>query len=102
MTCATMWAVTSPDYRPTPELQAALREYEDTRAGYERHLAARAALREVVAKELRTQPVTARGIVEYVPWTYETVRTIAREADVPREREPTVEARKKRRRPPKS
>lgn len=80
-----MWGMT--DYSPSPQLAAALAEYEKAQAAEE---SARTNLRAAVADDLKTYDVTNEVIAPHLPWSSETVRGIAREYDVPRKRKPTV------------
>jgi hypothetical protein len=59
---------------------------------------ARDELREAVAEELKTRDVTSDKLADYLPWTGETVRGIAREYGVPHKRKPTVRSIKPKRR----
>ncbi|HEX8807993.1 MAG TPA: hypothetical protein VF760_03270 [Xanthobacteraceae bacterium] len=77
------------DYSPSPQLTAALADYDDTQRAAE---AARVRLRAAVAADLKTYDVTADTIAEHLPWSGETVRGIAREYEVPRRRKPTVKS----------
>ena len=84
------------DYTPSPELIAARTAFEEAQLQLTE---ARQKFRAAVADELRKYAdVTNDVIAEHLPWTAEVVRTIAREYDVPRKRQPTVEAIKRRRR----
>lgn len=80
-----MWGMT--DYSPSPQLVAALAEFEKAQEAEE---VARANLRAAVADDLKTYDVTNEVIAPHLPWSSETVRGIAREYDVPRKRKPTV------------
>lgn len=77
------------DYNPSPQLTAALADYEQATEAAE---AARVRLRAAVADDLKAYDVTADGIATHLPWSGETVRGIAREYDVPRKRKPTVKS----------
>ncbi|MFI2301980.1 hypothetical protein ACH5AL_24505 [Actinacidiphila glaucinigra] len=74
-----------PTYKPSDELKAALREWEES---IQAELDKRHALRRAVADELKATGITNSVISEHLPWTQETVRGIANEYGVPRHRAP--------------
>lgn len=78
---------TPPPYEPSPAFTAALaalaQAEEDLREK-------RQAARKAVADELRTSGVSQAKVAAHTPWTEVTVRSIAKEYDVPPLRKPTV------------
>ncbi|MFC8723714.1 hypothetical protein [Streptomyces bacillaris] len=75
-------------YEPSPRLKAALEALTDAEDLLQQR---RTEVRAAVAEDLRANPeVTNPEMAEHLPWTGETVRSIAREYDVPRKRKPTV------------
>lgn len=75
------------DYQPSPQFKAALEAFDKAQQAAE---TARHALRAAVAEDLKTFDITNDVIAAHLPWSAETVRSIAREYDVPRKRKPTV------------
>ncbi|MFJ6561950.1 hypothetical protein ACIQMV_19230 [Streptomyces sp. NPDC091412] len=72
-----------PPHEPSPELKAAIRDWEDS---VKREQELRQAARKAVADELirfPDLPVAALAKAPEVPWDVEMVRRIAREYDVP-------------------
>ncbi|WP_431983938.1 hypothetical protein [Streptomyces qinglanensis] len=75
-------------YTPSKAVKEAIRAVEEAQAQLQ---LARASLRSAVADDLKAQPeVTNKEASEVLPFAEETVRSIAREFDVPRKRKPTV------------
>jgi hypothetical protein len=78
---------TPPPYEPSDEFIAALAVWakaeEDLKEKWQ-------AARKAVADELRTSGVSQAKVAAHTPWTEPTVRTIAREFNVPPLRKPTV------------
>ncbi|MFJ5890338.1 hypothetical protein [Streptomyces californicus] len=77
------------NYEPSPEMLAAIKEWEDAVKEEER---LRNKARAAVAEELRTatverggehHPVSHAAVAEHLPWSEPTVLTIAREYGVP-------------------
>ena len=83
-----MWVVTD-EYAPSADLQAAIDAYDKARADAE---TARKQLRTAVAAELKTYDVTNEDLADFLPWSGETVRGIAREFKIPPKRKPTVQS----------
>ncbi|MEU0181460.1 hypothetical protein ABZ312_09750 [Streptomyces sp. NPDC006207] len=75
----------SDEYRPSEELLADVRAWEES-VREERRL--RQAMRKRIADELKATGVTNRTIAQHLPMTEENVRLIAREYDVPHLRTP--------------
>ena len=67
-------------YQPTGQLLAALNEW---RVAVKAEEHAREQLRAAVAWDLRAYQVSNSEMAEHLPWTAETVRTIANEHEVP-------------------
>lgn len=84
------------DYTPSPDLAEAIAAYEDAQKATE---AKRLALRAAVGRELKEPPEPTNGqVAEFLPWSEETVRGIAREFGVKPKRAPTVRSIKPRKR----
>ncbi|MDX2647933.1 hypothetical protein PV341_31065 [Streptomyces sp. PA03-1a] len=75
----------SDEYRPSDELLADVRAWQDAVREEER---LRHALRKRIADELRATGVTNRTIAQHLPMTEENVRLIAREYGVAHHRTP--------------
>lgn len=80
-----MWDMDA--YTPSPQLIAALDAFAEAERIKEE---ARLKLRDAIAEELKTQDITSKGLTPHTPWSEETLRSIAREYDVPRKRAATV------------
>lgn len=77
------------DYSPSPELQAALRDFKKAQKVFDQ---AREKLRAACAEDLRLPDVTTRDVEQFVPWSYETLRGIANEYGIPLKRAATVKS----------
>lgn len=85
------------DQPTSPEYEAALTRFNETRDAHEE---AKAALRVATAAELRSTGMTTKAFAPHSPWSEETLRGIAREYDIERKRAPTVRSIKPQRRKP--
>src|SRR3954464_3051215 len=79
--------MSAPDHEPSPRLAAALDAFDAASVAYDE---ARDELRAAIAEELKARDVSVPRLTKVLPWSEEIVRRIAREAKVPRLREPTV------------
>lgn len=74
-------------YEPSPAFTAALSEWGKAEQTLKEK---RQDARKAVAEELRTSGVSQAKVAAHTPWTEATVRTIAKEFNVPPLRKPTV------------
>lgn len=77
------------EHEPSPEYAKALDDFAATK---EAHEAAKQALRDATAAELKTTGATTKQLAATSPWSEETLRGIAREYGVERKRKPTVKS----------